>query len=185
MDQTLYLALETERWRVPCQEASKLDRGQEGMLRMDKDMQGGGALGGRRGMCVFSRWVMSFSCDPKDCSQLLGPRDFPGKYTGVGCHFLLQGIFLTLRLLHCRQLPYRLSHQGNPGKCRGWQGWGAKSPKERMDTWDRYWKERSATWRKAKAFWAEGTVDSPLSGFCVCVEMGTSCWVFRGTQRDW
>ena len=23
------------------------------------------------------------------------PRDFPGKSTGVGCHFLLQGIFLT------------------------------------------------------------------------------------------
>ena len=30
-------------------------------------------------------------CDPKDCS----PRDFPGKNTGVGCHFLLQGNFLT------------------------------------------------------------------------------------------
>ena len=35
------------------------------------------------------------------------PRDFPGKNTGVGCHFLLQGIFPTqglnpqlLRLLH-------------------------------------------------------------------------------------
>ena len=38
--------------------------------------------------------------------------DFPNKNTGVGCHFLLQGIFLTrglnpcfLRLLHCRQVP--------------------------------------------------------------------------------
>ena len=32
---------------------------------------------------------------------------FPGKSTGVGCHFLLQGIFLTQGsnsgLLHCRQ----------------------------------------------------------------------------------
>ena len=65
MDQTLYLALETERWRVPCQEASKLDRGQEGTLRMDKDMQGGGALGGRRGMCVFSRWVVSPLATPR------------------------------------------------------------------------------------------------------------------------
>ena len=27
--------------------------------------------------------------------QLLSPWDFPGKNTGVGCHFLLQGIFLT------------------------------------------------------------------------------------------
>ena len=40
--------------------------------------------------------------------------DSPGKNTGVGCHALLQGIFLTqrwnsgpLRLLHCRQILYR------------------------------------------------------------------------------
>ena len=35
---------------------------------------------------------------------LLCPCDFPGKNTGVGCHFLLQGIFptqeLNLSLLH-------------------------------------------------------------------------------------
>ena len=35
------------------------------------------------------------------------PWDSPGKNTGVGCHFLLQGIFLTQGsnpgLLHCRQ----------------------------------------------------------------------------------
>ena len=40
---------------------------------------------------------------------------FPGKNTGVGCHFLLQGIFLTQGsnpdLQHCRQTLYRLSHQ--------------------------------------------------------------------------
>ena len=43
---------------------------------------------------------------------------FPGKNTGVGCQFLLQGIFLTqgsnLGLLRCRQILYALSHQGNP-----------------------------------------------------------------------
>ena len=36
-------------------------------------------------------------CDPMDCS-LPGSsvlRDFPGKNTGVDCHFLLQGIFPT------------------------------------------------------------------------------------------
>ena len=36
---------------------------------------------------------------------------------GVGCHFLLQGIFLTQRsnpcLLHCRQILYHLSYQGS------------------------------------------------------------------------
>ena len=30
--------------------------------------------------------------------RLLYPWDFPGKNTGVGCHFLLQGIFLTQEL---------------------------------------------------------------------------------------
>ena len=46
----------------------------------------------------------------------LSPWDFPGKSTGVSCHFLLQGIFLTQGsnpgLLHCRQTLYPLSHQG-------------------------------------------------------------------------
>ena len=35
-------------------------------------------------------------CSPVDCSpRLLCPWDFPGKNTGVSCHFLLQGIFPT------------------------------------------------------------------------------------------
>ena len=40
------------------------------------------------------------------------------KNNGVGCHFLLQGIFLTQGLnrglLHCRQILYHLSPQGSP-----------------------------------------------------------------------
>ena len=48
----------------------------------------------------------------------LSPWNFPGKNTGVGCHFLLQGIFptqgLNLGLLHCTQIVYRLSHQVSP-----------------------------------------------------------------------
>ena len=44
--------------------------------------------------------------------------DFPRKNTGVGCHFLLQGIFPTQEsnpgLLHCRQILYCVSHQGSP-----------------------------------------------------------------------
>ena len=47
----------------------------------------------------------------------------PGKNTGVGCHFLLQEIFLNQRsnprllgTLHCRQILYPLSHQGSPYK---------------------------------------------------------------------
>ena len=59
-------------------------------------------------------------CDPMDCS----PPDssvhgiFPGKNTGLDCHFLLQGIFpiqgLNSGLLHCRQILYHLSYQGSP-----------------------------------------------------------------------
>ena len=50
--------------------------------------------------------------------MLLSPWNFPGKSTGVGCHFLLQGIFLTQGsnpgLPHCRQTLYCLSYQGSP-----------------------------------------------------------------------
>ena len=55
-------------------------------------------------------------CDPMD-TRLLRPWDFLGKSTGVGCHFLLQKIFLTQGsnpgLLHRRQTLYCLSHQGS------------------------------------------------------------------------
>ena len=59
-------------------------------------------------------------CSPMDCSlpgsSLHGISQ--GNSPGVGCHFLLQGIFLTQGsnpgLLHCRQMLYLLSHQGIP-----------------------------------------------------------------------
>ena len=52
-------------------------------------------------------------------ARLLCPRVSQGKNTGVGCHFLLQGIFLTqgwklplLYLLPCRQILYQHSPPG-------------------------------------------------------------------------
>ena len=52
------------------------------------------------------------------CTRLLRPWDFLGKSTGVGYHFLLQGIVPTQGsnpgLLHCRQTLYHLSHQVSP-----------------------------------------------------------------------
>ena len=58
-------------------------------------------------------------CDSED-TRLLHPWDSPSKNTRVGCHFLLQGIFLTQGsnpgLLHCRQILYQLSYEGNPSK---------------------------------------------------------------------
>ena len=51
-------------------------------------------------------------------ASLLCPWDSPGKNNGAGCHFLLQGIFLTQEsnpgLLHCRQILYHLSYQEIP-----------------------------------------------------------------------
>ena len=61
-------------------------------------------------------------CDPVDCS-LPGPCpwNFPGKNTGVGCHFLPQGIFLTqgsnshlLCLLHWQADSLPAESQGKP-----------------------------------------------------------------------
>ena len=44
--------------------------------------------------------------------------NFLGKNTGVGCHFLHQGIFPALGsnrgVLHCKRILYLLSHRGNP-----------------------------------------------------------------------
>ena len=51
-------------------------------------------------------------------ARLLCPWEFPGKHTGVGCRFLLQGIFpiqgSNLGLLLGRWILYYLSHQGSP-----------------------------------------------------------------------
>ena len=55
--------------------------------------------------------------------KLLCPWDFPGKNTGVGGHFLLQGIFLTqgsnphlLSLLYCQVGSLSLVPPGKPWK---------------------------------------------------------------------
>ena len=58
-------------------------------------------------VCVWDQSCLTL-CDPHG--------NFPGKNTGVGCHFLLQGIFLTqgsnlslLCLLHCRRILYQFT----------------------------------------------------------------------------
>ena len=70
--------------------------------------------------CCFSCSAVSDSLRPIDCSPpgSSAHGDSSGKNIGVGCHSLLQGIFLTQGLkpvlLHCKQILYHLSHQGNP-----------------------------------------------------------------------
>ena len=71
-------------------------------------------------VCLCAQQLQSclILCDPMDCS-LLGssyPWGFPGKNIGVGCRFLLQGIFstqgLNLGLLHWHSGSLSLSHLG-------------------------------------------------------------------------
>ena len=104
----------------------------------------------------WSRSVVSDSLRPRGLypTRFVHPWSFLGKSTGVGCHFLLQGIFLTQGsnpgLLHCGQTLYHLSHQGSPtlvarsiifrgGKKDGrvkvlqWVTWGVVS--KRWDSW--------------------------------------------------
>ena len=59
---------------------------------------------------------VSQSC-PTLCDPMVCPWNSPAQNTAAGCHSLLQGIFLTREsnwgLLHCRQILYHLSYQGN------------------------------------------------------------------------
>ena len=91
------------------------------------------------GSCAQSR-SCAWLCDPHalEPTRLLCPWNFPGKNTGVGCHFLPQEIFPTQGsnpgLPRCRQTLYHLSHQGSPfysyvsikwrKVCFFWVDWG-------------------------------------------------------------
>ena len=117
----------------------------------------------------WSRSVMSGSLWPQGQlpTRLCHQWDFPGKNTGVGCHFLLQGIFptqgLNPGLLHCRQTLYPLSHQGSPnvpwspflgragvGKNTGW----VAIPFSRRSSWPRDWTQVSRTVGRRFTIWA-------------------------------
>ena len=68
---------------------------------------------------LLSRVGLLQPCGPQH-ARLLCPWDFPGKNTGVSGHFLLHRMFPTQEsnpgLLHCRQIPYRLSYLFPTGK---------------------------------------------------------------------
>ena len=70
--------------------------------------------------CMLS-CVQLFATARTVADRLICPWYFPGKNTGVGCHFLFQGIFLTqglkpspLFLLHWQANSLPLSHLGSP-----------------------------------------------------------------------
>ena len=77
----------------------------------------------KRSKVKWNRSVVSESLRPHALlpTRLLCPWDFPGKKTGVGCHFLLQGIFPTqglnlglLSLVYWQVDYLLLSHHGSP-----------------------------------------------------------------------
>ena len=67
-----------------------------------------GRLAGTHAVSLFYPTASVWTFGPYP-ARLLRPQDSPGKNTGVCCHFLLQGVFLTqgsnpgvLCLLHCQ-----------------------------------------------------------------------------------
>ena len=97
---------------------------------------------------------------------LLCPWNSPGKSTGVGCYFLLQGIFLTrglnLGFLHWRQILYQLSHKRNP-RILEWAAYPFPSGS--------YWPRVSwiaggffTSWaiREAQEYWSGEPIPSPV-----------------------
>ena len=84
-----------------------------------------GTRGNTAFLCVCAQSCQTLETPQTIVHRLLYLWDFPGKNTAVGCHFLLQGIFLIqgsnvhfLCLLHCKQifiyLFFTLSHRGSP-----------------------------------------------------------------------
>ena len=66
-------------------------------------------------VCVFSCfWLFA----TQRTARLLYPRNFPDKNTGVGCHFLLQAIFLIQGLN-----PSLLHWQADSLHCATWKAW--------------------------------------------------------------
>ena len=76
-------------------------------------------------VCAYLLSHVWFFCDPRGLqpTRFFCPWDCPGKNTGVGCHFLLQGAFLTqewnpclLHLLHWQVDSLPLRHLETPPK---------------------------------------------------------------------
>ena len=109
-------------------------------------------------------------------SRLLCPWNFPGKSTGVHCHFLLLGIFRTQGL----NLPLHISlHcQDDSLPCTTWEAWWLELQWLYITaikwTWGRKPAQRMVT-RKAERTW----VLRNLWNYHVCMLICSSCvWLF-------
>ena len=97
--------------------------------------------------------------------QLLNPLNFPGKNTGVGCQFLLQGIFLTQgwspRLLHLLHWQAGSLPPAPPGKPR----WHQVSPFS------------SGCWEEIKVRVASPSVDQSCRNAASCVRANEGTYI--------
>ena len=110
--------------------------------------------------CSHRKWesdchsVVSNSLWPQRLqpARLLCPWNCSGKNTGVSCHSLLQGIFLTQGLnpglLHCRQILYHLNHQESPSK---WESfWKRENTYTDARMWDRGREEEEQSYQSRR-----------------------------------
>ena len=97
-------------------------------------------------------------------TRLLHPWNFPGKSSGVGYHFLLQGIFLnqgsTLGLPHCRQTFYHLRHHEEKKKKR-----------ERERTRCTICRKRSIFFERRLNWWTKAWTGYLVSDLLLCFEI--------------
>ena len=72
-------------------------------------------------LCCFALSLVQFFATPWTVGrQVLLSMEFPGKNTGVGCHFLLQGSSWPRDWTHISCISYQLCHMGSPEHLHGW-----------------------------------------------------------------
>ena len=98
--------------------------------------------------CYITKSCLTL-CNPMGGSPPGCPWDSLDKNTGVGCCFLLQGIFPTKgsnpHLLYWQPDSLPLSHVGSPGSLKGGKGGGRDVMKETKSEWGSW---PSLAWRR-------------------------------------
>ena len=125
------------------------------------------------------RHVQLFVTPQTVAPRLLRPWDFPGMNAGVGCSFLLQGIFRTQGsnpcLPQCRHILQCLSPQGSPRI----PAWGAIPCSGGLPDW-------VLSQRPMATMWLQTQASTPRSSLSVSVDVGSPlarlCYTTKGSH---